>query len=82
MRVPLIVIAALLGHACLDTVMIDAKLYPDTFVEGHRAATRSLYSDTYQPDELQQPTAADIWRSPPPATCRATWHACLGSAHR
>ena len=32
--------AALLGHASLDTVMIYAKLYPDSLVEGYRTAMR------------------------------------------
>lgn len=57
---PVHVIAALLGHAGLDTVMIYAKLYPDTLVEGYRTAMRGLYADTYQPDELPPPTADEV----------------------
>ncbi|HYN73684.1 MAG TPA: site-specific integrase [Nakamurella sp.] len=57
---PVHVIAALLGHAGLDTVMIYAKLYPDTLVEGYRTAMRGLYNDTYQPDQLRQPTVEEV----------------------
>ncbi len=57
---PVHVIAALLGHAGLDTVMIYAKLYPDTLVEGYRTAMRGLYNDTYQPDELPAPTLEEV----------------------
>jgi integrase len=56
---PVHVIAALLGHAGLDTVMIYAKLYPDNLVEGYRAAMRGRYSDVYaQPKK----TAAPVFR--------------------
>jgi hypothetical protein len=53
---PVHVIAALLGHAGLDTVMIYAKLYPDTLVDGYRAAMRGLYTDVYDTDALRTPT--------------------------
>lgn len=56
---PIHVIAALLGHASLDTVMIYAKLYPETLVEGYRAALRGLYTDVYDTDALQAPTAEE-----------------------
>lgn len=56
---PVHVIAALLGHAGLDTVMIYAKLYPDSLVEGYRAAMRGRYSDIYDSDALRAPTAAE-----------------------
>lgn len=57
---PVHVIAALLGHAGLDTVMIYAKLYPDTVIDGYRAAMRGLYTDIYDVDALKAPTA-DEW---------------------
>ena len=56
---PVHVIAALLGHAGLDTVMIYAKLYPDTLVEGYRAAMRGLYSDVYGTPTLPQPSTTE-----------------------
>jgi hypothetical protein len=34
---------ALLGHATIDTVMVYAKLYPQTLVEEYRKAARGLY---------------------------------------
>jgi integrase-like protein len=56
---PVHVIAALLGHAGLDTVMIYAKLYPDTLIEGYRASMRGLYTDIYDTDALRAPTAEE-----------------------
>jgi site-specific recombinase XerD len=56
---PVHVIAALLGHAGLDTVMIYAKLYPDSLVDGYRAAMRGRYSDVYDVDALRAPTAQE-----------------------
>jgi site-specific recombinase XerD len=56
---PVHVIAALLGHAALDTVMIYAKLYPDTLVEGYRASMRGLYTNIYDTDALRAPTAEE-----------------------
>ena len=56
---PVHVIAALLGHAGLDTVMIYAKLYPDSLVDGYRAAMRGRYSDVYDVDALRAPTAEE-----------------------
>jgi hypothetical protein len=56
---PVHVIAALLGHAGLDTVMIYAKLYPDSLVEGYRAAMRGLYGDFYNADELGDPSSEE-----------------------
>jgi hypothetical protein len=56
---PVHVIAALLGHAGLDTVMIYAKLYPDSLVDGYRAAMRGRYSDVYDVDALRVPTAEE-----------------------
>jgi Phage integrase family len=53
---PVHVIAALLGHASLDTVMIYAKLYPDTLVEGYRNAMRGLYDTVYDDDTTRTPT--------------------------
>ena len=40
---PVHVIQALLGHASIDTVMVYAKLYPQTMVEEYRKAVRGLY---------------------------------------
>lgn len=57
---PVHVIAALLGHAGLDTVMIYAKLYPDSLVEGYRAAMRGLYGNFYTADDLGDPDG-DEW---------------------
>ncbi|ETZ96352.1 phage integrase family protein [Mycobacterium kansasii 824] len=56
---PVHVIAALLGHAGLDTVMIYAKLYPDSLIDGYRAAMRGRYSDIYDLDTLRAPTAQE-----------------------
>lgn len=56
---PVHVIAALLGHAGLDTVMIYAKLYPDTLVEGYRTAMRGLHGAIYNPDQLTDPSSDD-----------------------
>lgn len=56
---PVHVIAALLGHAGLDTVMIYSKLYPDTIVDGYRAAMKGLYTDIYDDSVLRAPTAAE-----------------------
>lgn len=53
---PVHVIAALLGHAGVDTVMVYAKLYPDTVVDGYRTSMRALYSDIYDADALRAPT--------------------------
>lgn len=52
-------IAALLGHASLDTVMIYAKLYPATLVEGYRAAMRGLYTEIYDAGVLKSPTVEE-----------------------
>jgi hypothetical protein len=51
------VIAALLGHASLDTVMVYAKLYPATLIEEYRKAVRATYSDFHGPDSIRAPTA-------------------------
>jgi len=59
---PVHVIAALLGHAGIDTVMIYAKTYPDTIVEGYRASMRGLYTDIYDAQALRTPTAEE-WRA-------------------
>ncbi|WP_290367923.1 site-specific integrase [Antrihabitans cavernicola] len=59
---PVHVIAALLGHASLDTVMIYAKLYPDTLIEGYRTAMRGLYTDVYDTDALRSP-AVEEWKA-------------------
>jgi hypothetical protein len=56
---PVHVIAALLGHAALNTVMIYAKLYPDTLVEGYRASMRGLYTNIYDTDALGAPSTEE-----------------------
>jgi hypothetical protein len=53
---PIHVIAALLGHATPDTVMVYAKLYPHNLVEEYRKAVRGLYNDFHGPDSLRNPT--------------------------
>jgi len=40
---PMHVIQALLGHATINTVLVYAKLYPQTMVEEYRKAVRGLY---------------------------------------
>jgi len=57
---PVHVIAALLGHAGLDTLMIYAKVYPDTLVDGYRTAMRGLYGSVYTPEQLHDPST-DEW---------------------
>lgn len=56
---PVHVIAALLGHSTLDTVMIYAKLYPASLVEGYRRALRGVYADVYGTVALRTPTDAE-----------------------
>jgi integrase len=56
---PVHVIAALLGHASLDTVMVYAKLYPDSLIEGYRTAMRGLYTDVYDTEATRTPTAQE-----------------------
>lgn len=56
---PVHVIAALLGHAGLDTVMICAKLYPDSLVEGYCTAMRGLYTDIYDAQPMSDPTSEE-----------------------
>jgi len=56
---PVHVIAALLGHATLDTVMIYAKLYPSSLVEGYRKALRGVYTDVYGTDAIRRPSAEE-----------------------
>jgi len=56
---PAHIIAALLGHATLDTVMVYAKLYPTTLVESHRQAMRGIYTDVHGADALRAPTVEE-----------------------
>jgi integrase len=56
---PVHVIAMLLGHATLDTVMIYAKLYPSSLVEGYRKAMRGVYTDVYGNDAIRPPNAEE-----------------------
>ena len=56
---PVHVIAALLGHATLDTVMVCAKLYPTTLVESYRQAMRGIYTDVHGIDALRAPTVEE-----------------------
>jgi hypothetical protein len=52
------VIAALLGHAGLDTE-IYAKLYHDTVFEGYRAVMRGRYGTHSRAEELRDPDRTD-----------------------
>jgi hypothetical protein len=56
---PVHVIAALLGHATLDTVMVYAKLYPTTLVESYRQAMRGIYTDVHGAEALRTPTVEE-----------------------
>lgn len=56
---PVHVIAALLGHAALDTVMVYAKLYPTTLVEEYRKAVRGSFLAAYGDDALSNPSAEE-----------------------
>lgn len=58
---PLHVIQALLGHASPDTVMVYAKLYPNTLVEEYRKTVRATYADFLGPETLRTPTLEE-WR--------------------
>lgn len=56
---PVHVIAALLGHASLDTVMVYAKLYPTTLIEEYRKAVRGSFLAAHGPEALRNPTAEE-----------------------
>lgn len=56
---PVHVIAALLGHAGLDTVMVYAKLYPKTLVDEYRKAVRGTFITMAGPEGLRNPTEAE-----------------------
>ena len=56
---PVHVIAALLGHTTLDTVMIYAKLYPSSLVEGYRKALRGVYTDVCGVGAIRRPSAEE-----------------------
>ena len=56
---PVHVIAALLGHATLDTVMVYAKLYPTTLVESYRQAMRGIYTDVHGAEAMRAPTVEE-----------------------
>jgi integrase len=56
---PVHVIAALLGHADLDTVMVYAKLYPTTLVEEYRKAVRGSFLTIHGPEALRNPSAEE-----------------------
>jgi hypothetical protein len=56
---PVHVIQALLGHATLDTVMVYAKLYPQTMIDEYRKAMRGLYITSYGEESLRNPTAEE-----------------------
>jgi hypothetical protein len=53
------VIAALLGHADLDTVMVYAKLYPTTLVEEYRKAVRGSFLTVHGPEAMRNPSAEE-----------------------
>jgi len=48
-----------LGHATLDTVMVYAKLYPSSLVDGYRQAMRSLYADVYGQEARRAPSVEE-----------------------
>ena len=56
------VIQALLGHATIDTVMVYAKLYPQTLVEEYRKAVRGLYIAFHGEESLRNPTTEE-WKA-------------------
>jgi hypothetical protein len=56
---PVHVIQALLGHATINTVLVYAKLYPQTMVEEYRKAVRGLYIAFHGEESLRNPTAAE-----------------------
>jgi site-specific recombinase XerD len=56
---PVHVIAALLGHANLDTVMVYAKLYPTTLVEEYRKAVRGSFLAVHGEQALRNPSAGE-----------------------
>lgn len=56
---PVHVIQALLGHATIDTVMVYAKLYPQTMIEEYRKAVRGLYIAFHGEESLHNPTAEE-----------------------
>lgn len=56
---PVHVIQALLGHATIDTVMVYAKLYPQTMIEEYRKAVRGLYIAFHGEESLRNPTAEE-----------------------
>lgn len=58
-NMPVHVIAALLGHANLDTVMVYAKLYPTTLVEEYRKAVRGSFLAAHGPESLRNPSAEE-----------------------
>jgi integrase len=53
---PVHVIQALLGHATINTVLVYAKLYPQTMVEEYRKAVRGLYIAFHGEESLRNPT--------------------------
>ena len=59
---PVHVIQALLGHASIDTVMVYAKLYPQTLVEEYRKAVRGLYIAFHGEESRRNPTAEE-WKA-------------------
>jgi hypothetical protein len=56
------VIQALLGHATIDTVMVYAKLYPQTLVEEYRKAVRGLYIASHGEESRRNPTTEE-WKA-------------------
>jgi hypothetical protein len=58
---PVHIIQALLGHASPDTVMVYAKLYPNTLIEEYRKTVRATYADFHGPHALRAPTL-DEWQ--------------------
>lgn len=56
---PVHVIQALLGHATINTVLVYAKLYPQTMVDEYRKAVRGLYIAFHGEESLRNPTAEE-----------------------
>lgn len=53
------VVRALLGHERLDTVMIYAKLYPQTLIEEYRRHVHGVYQSLYGEEGIKVPTEED-----------------------
>ncbi len=75
------VIQALLGHATIDTVMVYAKLYPQTLVEEYRKAVRGLYIAFHGEESLRNPTAEEWKAFSASCSMRDNGHALMRPPH-